>query len=79
VAAAPTKPPAGTDDRERQQALQATTQDAKAAVKAQLEQKVYSGRASDTEIALLIATCKELGDKMCVAQARQIKAQRQAQ
>jgi len=48
-------------------------------MKTALEQKVYSGRASDTEIALLIATCKELGDKMCVAQARQIKAQRQAQ
>ena len=48
-------------------------------MKAQLEQKVYSGRASDTEISLLIATCKELGDKMCVAQARQIRAQRQQQ
>jgi pSer/pThr/pTyr-binding forkhead associated (FHA) protein len=79
VATAPAKPPSGTDDRERQAALQATTQDAKNNMKTALEQKVYSGRASDTEIALLIATCKELGDKMCVAQARQIKAQRQAQ
>ena len=79
VATAPAKPPSGTDDRERQAALQATTQDAKNNMKNALEQKVYSGRASDTEIALLIATCKELGDKMCVAQARQIKAQRQAQ
>jgi pSer/pThr/pTyr-binding forkhead associated (FHA) protein len=77
--AAPTKAPGGTDDRERQQALQATSVDAKAAMKQQLEQKVYSGRASDTEISLLIATCKELGDKMCVAQARQIKAQRSGQ
>ena len=71
-----TKAPGTVDDRERQAALQATTPDAKAAYKQQLEQKVYSGRASDTEIRLLIATCKELGDKMCVTQARQIQAQR---
>jgi pSer/pThr/pTyr-binding forkhead associated (FHA) protein len=87
VAAAPPLPPPtqpvvatpkpGGDDRERQAALQATTQDAKAALKAQLEQKVYSGRGTDTDIRLLIATCKELGDKMCVQQARQIQAQRQ--
>ena len=76
VAAAPTKVPGNADDRERQQALQASTPDAKAAFKSQLEQKVYSGRASDTEIRMLIATCKELGDKMCVAQARQIQQQR---
>lgn len=48
-------------------------------MKSALEQKVYSGRASDTEIRLLISTCKELGDKMCVAQARQIQAQRAQQ
>ena len=36
------------------------------ALKQQLEQKVYSGRASDTEINLLISTCKDLGDKLCV-------------
>lgn len=76
AATTPTRVPGSTDDRERQAALQATTTDAKAAMKASLEQKVYSGRASDTEISLLIATCKELGDKMCVAQARQIRAQR---
>ncbi len=79
VAPAPTKTGGTSDDRERQAALQATTPDAKAAFKSQLEQKVYSGRASDTEIRMLIATCKELGDKMCVSQARQIQAQRAAQ
>lgn len=79
VAAAPTKVAGSADDRERQQALQATTPDAKLAVKQGLEQKVYSGRASDTEIRLLIATCKDLGDKMCVNQARQILQQRQQQ
>ena len=63
------------DDKERLMALQATP-DAKLALKQQLEQKVYSGRASDTEINLLISTCKELGDKLCVGQARQIKAQK---
>jgi len=86
VAAAPPSPPPtpvvaspkpGGDDKERQAALQATTQDAKAALKTQLEQKVYSGRGTDTDIRLLIATCKELGDKMCVQQARQIQSQRQ--
>jgi pSer/pThr/pTyr-binding forkhead associated (FHA) protein len=86
VAAAPPSPPLtpvvatpkpGGDDKERQAALQATTQDAKAALKTQLEQKVYSGRGTDTDVRLLIATCKELGDKMCVQQARQIQAQRQ--
>jgi hypothetical protein len=84
AAASPSPPPPvaatpkpGGDDKERQAALQATTQDAKAALKAQLEQKVYSGRGTDTDIRLLIATCKELGDKMCVQQARNIQAQRQ--
>ncbi|HEX8794351.1 MAG TPA: FHA domain-containing protein [Polyangiaceae bacterium] len=85
VAAAPPSPPPTPvvaspkpvgEDKERQAALQATTQDAKAALKSQLEQKVYSGRGTDMDIRLLIATCKELGDKMCVAQARQIQAQR---
>ena len=59
-------------------ALQGGT-DAKTALKSQLEQKVYSGRASDTEINLLISTCKELGDKLCVANARQQKQLRQPQ
>jgi ABC transport system ATP-binding/permease protein len=77
VAAATPPKPASAEDRERQDALQATTPDAMAAYKRQLEQKVYSGRASDTEIRLLIAKCKELGDKLCVSQARAIQAQRQ--
>ena len=64
------------DDKERLLALQGT-QDSKMALKQQLEQKVYSGRASDTEINLLISTCKDLGDKLCVGQARQIKLQKQ--
>ena len=63
-------------DKERLLALQGT-QDSKMALKQQLEQKVYSGRASDTEINLLISTCKDLGDKLCVGQARQIKLQKQ--
>lgn len=52
-------------------------QSSKMVLKQQLEQKVYTGRASDTEINLLISTCKDLGDKLCVGQARQIKAQKQ--
>jgi pSer/pThr/pTyr-binding forkhead associated (FHA) protein len=64
------------EDKERLLALQ-NTSDAKNALKSQLEQKVYSGRASDMEINLLISTCKDLGDKACVAAARQVKAQRQ--
>ena len=67
-----------SEDRERLLALQGGT-DAKSALKSQLEQKVYSGRASDTEINLLISTCKELGDKVCVANARQQKQLRQPQ
>jgi pSer/pThr/pTyr-binding forkhead associated (FHA) protein len=63
------------DDRERQLALQGT-QDSKILLKQRLEQKVYGGRASDTEINLLISTCKDLGDKLCVVQARQIKLQK---
>jgi pSer/pThr/pTyr-binding forkhead associated (FHA) protein len=77
TAAPPTPRPAATgDERDRQQALNATTSDAKAALKQQLENKVYSGRGSETDIRLLIATCKELGDKLCVAQARQILSQK---
>jgi hypothetical protein len=79
-AAAASKPTGGAtsvDDRERMLAL--GNNDAKNALKNQLEQKVYSGRATDVEINLLISTCKELGDKLCVAQARQIRQQRQGQ
>jgi pSer/pThr/pTyr-binding forkhead associated (FHA) protein len=76
--AAPTSPHTGgnSEDKERLLALQ-NTSDAKNALKSQLEQKVYSGRASDMEVNLLISTCKDLGDKACVAAARQVKAQRQ--
>jgi pSer/pThr/pTyr-binding forkhead associated (FHA) protein len=63
------------DDRERQLALQGTS-DAKMLLKQQLEQRVSSGTASDTEIRLLISTCKDLGDKVCVQQARAVQAQR---
>ncbi len=70
------RPPAGSvDDRERQLALQGTP-DSKVALKQQLEQRVYSGKATDTEIRLLISTCKDLGDKPCVQEARAIQAQR---
>jgi pSer/pThr/pTyr-binding forkhead associated (FHA) protein len=69
-------PGGSVDDRERQLALQGTP-DAKMLLKQQLEQKVYGGRASDTEVKLLISTCKDLGDKLCVQQARAIQAQRQ--
>ncbi len=64
------------DDRERQLALQGTP-DAKILLKQQLEQRVYGGRATDTEVKLLISTCKDLGDKLCVQQARAIQQQRQ--
>jgi ABC transport system ATP-binding/permease protein len=63
------------DDRERQLALQGTS-DSKLLLKQQLEQRVNSGNASDTEIRLLISTCKDLGDKACVQQARAVQAQR---
>ncbi|MDP8998686.1 MAG: FHA domain-containing protein, partial [Myxococcota bacterium] len=72
---ATSRPSSGVDDRERQLALQGT-QDAKMLLKQQLEQRVYSGKASDTEIRLLISTCKDLGDKSCVQQARAFQAQR---
>jgi pSer/pThr/pTyr-binding forkhead associated (FHA) protein len=67
--------PGNVDDRERQLALQGTP-DAKMLLKQQLEQRVYSGKASDTEVRLLISTCKDLGDRLCVQQARAIQAQR---
>jgi pSer/pThr/pTyr-binding forkhead associated (FHA) protein len=79
VATPSPRPTGGTvDDKERMLALSGD-QASKMALKQQLEQKVYSGRASDTEINLLISTCKDLGDKLCVGQARQIKAQKQNQ
>jgi hypothetical protein len=68
-------PGGSVDDRERQLALQGT-QDSKILLKQQLEQRVYSGKATDTEIRLLISTCKDLGDKPCVQEARAIQAQR---
>jgi pSer/pThr/pTyr-binding forkhead associated (FHA) protein len=87
-AAAPSPPPAapspaaspkpGVDDRERQLALQGT-QDSKVLLKQQLEPRVFGGRASDTEIRLLISTCKDLGDKACVQQARAVWAQKKDQ
>jgi hypothetical protein len=49
------------DERERQLALQ-NTPEAKSVLKQQLESRVYGGKASDSEIRLLISTCKELGD-----------------
>ncbi len=63
--------PSGVDDRERQLALQGTP-DAKILLKQQLEPRVFSGRASDAEVRLLISTCKDLGDKSCVQQARAV-------
>jgi len=68
---------AGVDDRERQLALQGT-QDSKVLLKKQLEPRVFGGKATDTEIRLLISTCKDLGDKGCVQQARAVWAQKQA-
>ena len=76
TAAVPRPSGGSVDEKERILALQGT-QDSKMQLKQQLEQKVYSGRASDTEINLLISTCKDLGDKLCVGQARQIKLQKQ--
>jgi pSer/pThr/pTyr-binding forkhead associated (FHA) protein len=64
------------DDRERQLALQGT-QDSKMLLKQQLELRVFSGKASETEIKLLISTCKDLGDKSCVQAARATLAQKQ--
>jgi ABC transport system ATP-binding/permease protein len=63
--------PNGVDERERQLALQGTP-DSKILLKQQLEPRVFGGRASDTEVRLLISTCKDLGDKSCVQQARAV-------
>jgi len=65
----------GVEDRERQLALLGTP-DSKLALKQQLEPRVYGGKASDAEVRLLISTCKDLGDKGCVQQARAVLAQR---
>jgi pSer/pThr/pTyr-binding forkhead associated (FHA) protein len=62
---------AGVDDREQKLALQGTP-DAKIQLKQQLEPRVFSGHASDAEVRLLISTCKDLGDKSCVQQARAV-------
>ena len=56
--------PTGTDDR--QQALNGN--------KAGLEQKVYSGHGTTTDIALLRSLCRETGDKACVAQCNSMLA-----
>jgi pSer/pThr/pTyr-binding forkhead associated (FHA) protein len=77
VAAAAPKPSAmSVDDRERALALQGT-QDSKVLLKRQLEQRVSNGKASDSEIRLLIGTCKDLGDRACVQAARAALAQKQ--
>jgi hypothetical protein len=81
IAAAPATTPtvgggsANYEERERQLALQGTP-DAKLTLKQQLEPRVYGGKASDAEVRLLISTCKDLGDKGCVQQARAVLAQR---
>jgi ABC transport system ATP-binding/permease protein len=80
--AAPRRPaateagPLSPEERERQLALQGTPE-AKLALKQQLEPRVYGGKASETEIKLLISTCKDLGDHNCVQQARGVLSQRQ--
>ena len=66
------------DDRERQLALQGTP-DAKALLKQQLEQRMTAGKASETEIRLLVSTCKDLGDRSCVQSARAALARLQQQ
>ena len=76
-APAAAKPSAGSvDDRERALALQGTP-DSKVLLKHQLEQRVNNGKASDSEIRLLIGTCKDLGDRACVQAARAALAQKQ--
>ncbi len=67
---------ASVDDRERALALQGTP-DSKVLLKHQLEQRVNNGKASDSEIRLLIGTCKDLGDRACVQAARAALAQKQ--
>ncbi len=59
------------EERERQLAVQGTA-DARLVLKQQLEPRVYGGRASEAEIRLLISTCKELGDRSCIQQARSV-------
>jgi hypothetical protein len=78
AATPPATKPSGSsvDDRERALALQGT-QDSKVLLKRQLEQRVNNGKASDTEIRLLIGTCKDLGDRACVQAARAALAQKQ--
>jgi pSer/pThr/pTyr-binding forkhead associated (FHA) protein len=71
----PAVTPASVEEKERQLALQGTP-DAKLALKQQLETRVYGGRASDAEIRLLISTCKDLGDRSCVQQARAVQSQK---
>jgi hypothetical protein len=75
-APATTSGSSSNDDRERQLALQGTD-DSRRLLKAQLEQRVFSGKASDNEVDLLISTCKDMGDKLCVQHARAVKQQRQ--
>ncbi len=71
------KPSSGSvDDRERALALQGTP-DSKVLLKHQLEQRISNGKASDSEIRLLIGTCKDLGDRACVQAARAALAQKQ--
>jgi len=72
---APSTPSVSAEERERQLALQGTP-DARWTLKQQLESRVYGGKASDAEIRLLISTCKDLGDKGCVQQARAVLSQR---
>ncbi len=79
TASAPTtvvasRPAGSVDDRTRQLAL-AGTPEAKAQLRQELEPRVYAGRASESEIRLLISTCKDLSDKPCVQQARAILKQ----
>jgi ABC transport system ATP-binding/permease protein len=74
--AAPKTASLTVDERERMLALQGT-QDAKVALRQQLEPRVYAGKASDNEIRLLISTCKDLGDKTCVNAARAAQALKQ--
>ncbi|HEV3189978.1 MAG TPA: FHA domain-containing protein [Polyangiaceae bacterium] len=74
-AAEPSAPATGAgtsvEERERQLALQGTA-DARLQLKQQLEPRVYGGKASEAEIRLLISTCKELGDRGCIQQARSV-------
>jgi pSer/pThr/pTyr-binding forkhead associated (FHA) protein len=79
-APAPSPPPksGNNDDRERQLALQ-NTPESKALLKQQLEQRVTRGTASETEIRLLVSTCKDLGDRSCVQSARAALAKLQGQ